>query len=75
MKRLRGPKGTTVNLTIVRRGIKDKLIFKVKRDKIPVTTMDAEFANDHRFLVNEKFKVVIFVMLLSFQLSVFLRFT
>ena len=27
MKRLRGPKGTTVNLTIVRRGIKDKLTF------------------------------------------------
>lgn len=43
MKRLRGPKGTTVNLTIVRRGIKDKLIFKVKRDKIPVTTMDAAY--------------------------------
>ena len=43
MKRLRGPKGTTVNLTIVRRGIKDKLTFKVKRDKIPVTTMDAAY--------------------------------
>ena len=43
MKRLRGPKGTTVNLTIVRRGIKDKLIFKVKRDTIPVTTMDAAY--------------------------------
>ena len=43
MKRLRGPKGTTVNLTIVRRGIKDKLNFKVKRDKIPVTTMDAAY--------------------------------
>ena len=43
MKRLRGPKGTTVNLTIVRRGIKDKLSFKVKRDKIPVTTMDAAY--------------------------------
>ena len=43
MKRLRGPKGTMVNLTIVRRGIKDKLTFKVKRDKIPVTTMDAAY--------------------------------
>ena len=43
MKRLRGPKGTSVNLTIVRRGIKDKLNFKVKRDKIPVTTMDAAY--------------------------------
>ena len=43
MKRLRGPKGTKVNLTIVRRGIKDKLTFTVKRDKIPVTTMDAAY--------------------------------
>ena len=43
MHRLRGPKGTKVNLTIVRRGIKDKLSFTVKRDKIPVTTMDAAY--------------------------------
>ena len=43
MKRLRGPKGTTVFLTVVRRGIQDKLTFKVKRDKIPVTTMDAAY--------------------------------
>ena len=27
----------------MRRGIKDKLTFKVKRDKIPVTTMDAAY--------------------------------
>lgn len=33
MKRLRGPKGTMVKLTIVRRGIKDRLTFNVKRDK------------------------------------------
>ena len=43
MKRLRGPKGTTVNLTIVRRGIKDKLTFTVVRDKIPVKTLDASY--------------------------------
>nr|WP_298161878.1 S41 family peptidase [uncultured Prevotella sp.] len=43
MKCLRGPKGTIVNLTVVRRGIKDKLSFRVKRDKIPVTTMDAAY--------------------------------
>ncbi len=43
MKRLRGPKGTVVKLSIVRRGIKDQLTFKVKRDKIPVTTMDAAY--------------------------------
>ena len=43
MKRLRGPKGTMVKLSIVRRGIKDQLTFNVKRDKIPVTTMDAAY--------------------------------
>ena len=43
MKRLRGPKGTEVKLTIVRRGISDRLTFVVKRDKIPVTTMDAAY--------------------------------
>ncbi len=40
MRRLRGPKGTKVNLTIVRRGIAEKLHFTVVRDKIPVKTVD-----------------------------------
>ena len=43
MKRLRGKKGTKVNLGVVRRGIKDVLKFKVTRDKIPVTTIDAHY--------------------------------
>ena len=43
MKRLRGPRGTQVKLTIVRRGIKDKLVFMVTRDKIPVKTIDAYY--------------------------------
>ena len=43
MKRLRGPRGTKVKLTIVRRGIKDKLVFAVTRDKIPVKTIDAYY--------------------------------
>ncbi len=43
MRRLRGPKGTTVNLAIVRRGIADTLSFKVRRDKIPITTIDASY--------------------------------
>ncbi|MCD8305195.1 MAG: S41 family peptidase [Prevotella sp.] len=43
MSRLRGKKGTTVDLKIVRRGIADTLTFKVKRDKIPVTTVDAAY--------------------------------
>lgn len=46
MKRLRGPKGTVVTLGIVRKGIKDKLTFKVTRDKIPVYTIDAAYMID-----------------------------
>lgn len=43
MRRLRGPKGTKVNLGILRIGEKDTLTFVVTRDKIPVTTVDAAF--------------------------------
>ena len=46
MKRLRGPKGTVVTLGIVRKGIKDRLTFKVTRDKIPVYTVDAAYMID-----------------------------
>lgn len=41
MKRLRGPRGTQVKLGIVRRGANEKLYFIVKRDKIPVKSVDA----------------------------------
>ena len=43
MSRLRGPKGSRVNLTIVRRGVKDPLAFTVKRDKIPIHSLDAAY--------------------------------
>lgn len=43
LKRLRGKKGTKVKLGIVRRGIKDDLIFTVTRDKIPVKTIDGYY--------------------------------
>jgi carboxyl-terminal processing protease len=43
MRRLRGPKGTIADLRVVRTGIKDLLTFKVKRDKIPVHTVDASY--------------------------------
>ena len=43
MKRLRGKKGTKVRLTVVRRGIADRLTFVVTRDKIPVKTIDAAY--------------------------------
>ena len=43
MKRLRGPRGSKVNLGIVRRGVKGTLNFTVVRDKIPVNTVDAAY--------------------------------
>jgi carboxyl-terminal processing protease len=43
MSRLRGPKGTTVRLGVIRPGIKDRLQFKVVRDKIPVKSVDAAY--------------------------------
>ena len=43
MKRLRGPKGSVVELGIVRRGYDEKLTFRVTRDKIPVHTLDAAY--------------------------------
>ncbi len=43
MRRLRGPKGTKVDLGVVRRGIADTLSFIVTRDKIPVKSIDATY--------------------------------
>ena len=43
MRRLRGPRGTKVVLGIKRRGVPDLLYFTVKRDKIPVHTLDAYY--------------------------------
>lgn len=43
MKRLRGKKGTKVNLKILRRGVSKLLSFTVTRDKIPVHTVNAAY--------------------------------
>ena len=43
MSRLRGSKGSKVNLTIVRRGVHDPLLFTVRRDKIPIHSLDAAY--------------------------------
>ena len=43
MRRLRGPKGTKVNLKIMRRGVSGLLPFTVKRNKIPVYSLDASY--------------------------------
>ncbi len=43
IKRLRGPRGTQVVLGIMRDGISEALHIKVKRDKIPLNSVDATF--------------------------------
>ncbi|MCQ4902055.1 peptidase S41, partial [Phocaeicola vulgatus] len=43
IRRLRGPKDSIVNLKILRRGVKELLPFSVKRDKIPVYSLDASY--------------------------------
>lgn len=41
--RLRGPKGSEVQVRIARRGLKELLLFKIIRDKIPVNSVDASY--------------------------------
>ena len=43
MRRLKGPKGSIVELKVKRNGITDLLSFRVKRDKIPVSSLDAAY--------------------------------
>jgi carboxyl-terminal processing protease len=40
---LRGPRGTTVNITVERPGISDPLQFKIERDEIPLITVPYAF--------------------------------
>ena len=46
MKRLRGPKGTKVNIQVQRRGVKDLIAFRIERDKIPIYSIDAVYMAD-----------------------------
>ena len=43
LKKLRGPKGTKVNVGIQRRGSKDVLRYPIVRDKIPIYSVDASY--------------------------------
>ena len=43
MSRLRGPKGTKVNISVFRKGEKDLLSFTITRDKIPINSLDAAY--------------------------------
>jgi carboxyl-terminal processing protease len=46
MNRLRGKKGTTVNVSIFRQGRNNLLDFTITRDKIPLNSIDASFMAD-----------------------------
>src|SRR5690606_32954371 len=43
MKRLRGRKGTKVNVSIARRGAVEPLEFAITRDKIPIYSVEASY--------------------------------
>lgn len=43
---LKGPRGTTVNLSIQRPGVPDRMAFSIKRDKIPLKTVDSYYMVD-----------------------------
>ncbi len=45
-KKLRGPKGTKVRVTILRAGIKDRLEYEITRANIPLYTVDTAFMLD-----------------------------
>ena len=42
-RRLKGPKGTKVNVKVVRKGVDELLSFTIERDKIPVHSLDASY--------------------------------
>lgn len=46
MKHLRGPKGTPVDVKVVRRGDKEPLSFRIIRDDIPIYSIDAAYMAD-----------------------------
>lgn len=43
MKRLRGKKGTRVNVLVKRMGVKELITFRITRDKIPLHSVDAKY--------------------------------
>lgn len=46
LKTLRGPKGTVVDLKVLRRGQNDPMMFRVIRDDIPIYSVDAAYMAD-----------------------------
>lgn len=48
MSRLKGPKGTMVQVSILRKGESELLKFNIKRDKIPIYSLDAAYLVDNK---------------------------
>lgn len=48
MRRLRGKKGTTVHIEVMRRGVKNPISFDIVRDKISTSTIDAAYMLDKK---------------------------
>ena len=48
MKRLRGPKGSTVKINVVRNGVPQQLVFTLTRDKIVTYSVDAAYMVDKK---------------------------
>ena len=48
IKKLKGKKGTTVNVDIYRRGVKDLLNFTITRDVIPMYSLDYKYMYDDK---------------------------
>ena len=43
MKRLRGPAGTTVSVSVIRQGVPEPIDFTITRGKIPIYSLDAAY--------------------------------
>lgn len=46
MKRLRGEAGTVVRVSVLRKGVKEPIEFRIVRDKIPIYSIDASYMAD-----------------------------
>ncbi len=59
VKMLRGPKGTTVNVSVLRRGVPELIEFRIVRDRIPITSIDAAYmvGNDIGYIRLSRFGV------------------
>ena len=49
-KYLRGTKGSKVNVSVKRKGVKDLIEFTITRDKIPINSLDANYMIDNNIL-------------------------